>query len=665
MVRGVLEMTDHDEQGQPETLDQEQAESLQTEWGFDVQDAWTRASDFWAEFHRDVRELAKFAAGEQWTNPAQPGEIRVTMNMVPMFVRSVSNASRKNPPSIKILPGDAQASEDVAQIMDGLVEQVERSSHAPRVYTDAIESATEQQLGGWRVTIEKAKNGRYEPRLKSIRDICTFFPDPAAKEPGLVDAQWFFIRSSMDRDNYKREWPNAECSSFGADVDANEDEETIHIAEFWFKDAARGGAWSQWFVSGTEILEKNSEYPGTVFPVCLVHSRERTVDGKRRYECITRDIQDQQRKLNYVETITAKAIANPVMAKMLVTAEHIGGEYKAIWDKAHKEERLYLPVNPDPQFGPPMPIPQSPFPGELLALATSATEEMRQVLGMRDPMKDIPGSQSGKAIALQMSQTDVSTYGYHFALEMALQHCGEALLELIPIYFNYPHTRNMAGAGGQVNRVKIMTPYADGDRLKTNDLSQGAFECIVSSGPTWENRKQEINENLGKLFQANPEWMNVFGDIYISTMDFEGAKEAAARVRATIDPKILAATAQGSPEAQASLANAKAAQLEGLVDQLTQALQEVTAQRDRAMDVNEQKMSLQAAEHQHKERLAAMQSLDADRRVQVQETGKLDLEATRQDGARVLQQDKTTDHAQLMALEANMEATLGVNVHSR
>lgn len=661
-------MIDHDENEQPETLDQEQAESIKPAWSYeDIIEAWKRASDFWRDFHEDVRALARFASGDQWSTVAGEGEIRVTMNMVPMFVRSVSNASRKNPPSIKILPGDSLASEEVAQIKDGLVETVERASHASRIYTDAIEAAAEQQLGGWRVVIEEKEEGHYEPRLKALRDVTSVFIDPAAKEPGRTDAQWFFITDTMDKDNYKREWPSAEVADFGeesAPHSASTDKDSIRIAEFWFKDADRGGAWSQWFVSGDEVLERNDSYPGTIFPLCLVHSRERVVDGRLRFECITRDISDQQKKLNYVETITAKAIANPVQAKVLASEEHIGEEYLHIWNNAHKEERFYLPYSPDRNGGAPIPLQQAPFPAELIGLASQATEEMRQVLGMRDPVRDLPGSQSGKAIALQLSQTDVSTYGYHFALEMALQHCGEALLELLPYYFNYPHSRNFVGAGGQVNRVKINTLYVDGDRLKVNDLSQGSYECIVSSGPTWENKKQEIAERLGDLFKANPQWMGVFGDIYISMLDFDGAKEAAARVRATMDPKILAATAHGSPEAQMALAQNKAAQLERLVEQLTQALNQTTAQRDELAAGANLKLQMQRTELDHKERLAAMQSQDADQRAASDAANRLEVEALRQTGARALQHDKSVDAAQHMALEANLEAVTGANIHS-
>jgi hypothetical protein len=48
------------------------------------------ASDAWGDIYRDVLKFSRFAAGDQWERK-DPSKIQLTYNIVPSFVRYVSN----------------------------------------------------------------------------------------------------------------------------------------------------------------------------------------------------------------------------------------------------------------------------------------------------------------------------------------------------------------------------------------------------------------------------------------------------------------------------------------------------------------------------------------------------------------------------------------------
>ena len=600
----------------------------------------------WEDVYANVKACAAFEDGEQWAEPSQE-ELQLTYNIVPSFTNHASNIVKKCPPSIKILPSD-DGDPNNAKAYDSLIDEIERKSHATSAYTSAFEQCVATSLGMFRVVLEEvdrkdeAGNKRKEPRIRAIRDTSSVLVDPMAEQPGLVDMEWFSISSLVPKKTYKREWKGAELDDFDSQRRDWFEDDTVRIAEFWFKDYSRDGKWTQWIISGKEILHKNETYPGKYSPLCVVHGRERVYDGKRTFECMTKRIMDPQRVLNSETTAWVQSLDGVGGFEWLATAKQIGGEYQPIWDS--RKKRRYMPFNPDPAAGgAPIHAPAAAIPSALMQGSAMAAEAMQKILGIRDPMKDLPGSQSGKAIALQMSQTDVAIFGYQFALEVAKEHCGCVLVDLIPYLYNFPHVRSIRGKDGQVTKLPIMTSYREGATERINDLSQGNYEVIVSSGPTWESRKEETREMLGKLLQANPEWVEKWGDILVKALDFDGAEEAAARLRVGMDPALLEAsnpTNGGDPATMAAVLQGKLRMASAQIEQLTQALQAETAEREKLQAGIDAKMQMQQADHQHAAQMNAAKSEDQMALAQMQAQIQAILKRMDIDGRAGLQESK-------------------------
>jgi hypothetical protein len=129
-------------------------------------------------------------------------------------------------------------------------------------------------------------------------------------------------------------------------------------------------------------------------------------------------------------------------------------------------------------------------------------------------------------------------------------------------------------------------PQAQGEKPKNFDLKKGRYGVTVTIGKSYKSRAEEGADELGNLFQAQPQLFPILGDIYLKFRDFPGHLEAAARVKKLLPPPLQEQTNQPSPE-QLQQQLQQAGQM---VEQLTKALDEKT----RLLESDGQKLQMQA-----------------------------------------------------------------------
>jgi hypothetical protein len=79
----------------------------------------------------------------------------------------------------------------------------------------------------------------------------------------------------------------------------------------------------------------------------------------------------------------------------------------------------------------------------------------------------------------------------------------------------------------------------------------GRYDVVVTTGPSYLTKRQEAMDAMSQILQGNPQLWAVAGDLFVKNMDWPGAPEMAARLRKTIDPKVLADT-DNDPALQAA-----------------------------------------------------------------------------------------------------------------
>jgi hypothetical protein len=78
----------------------------------------------------------------------------------------------------------------------------------------------------------------------------------------------------------------------------------------------------------------------------------------------------------------------------------------------------------------------------------------------------------------------------------------------------------------------------DPKEVKHFDLTKGRYGVTISIGKAYKSRVEQGADELGQLFQAEPQLFSLLGDIYLKFRDFPGHTEAAERMKKMLPPPL-------------------------------------------------------------------------------------------------------------------------------
>ena len=137
----------------------------------DAKEAFDLAAEAEADNRKEALDDIRFARlGEQWPDSVKKQREReqrpcLTINRMPSFIRQVVNDARQNKPSIKCHPADDQADPETAEIINGLIRNIEYTSNADVAYDTAIENSVTCGIGYWRVKLDYAHDDTFDMDL--------------------------------------------------------------------------------------------------------------------------------------------------------------------------------------------------------------------------------------------------------------------------------------------------------------------------------------------------------------------------------------------------------------------------------------------------------------------------------------------------------------------
>ena len=146
------------------------------------------AQDAWQENQERYEEDVKFARGGiQWAEAdvekrSKEGRPALTYNRMPTFIRQVVNDARQNKPSIKVHPIDNNSDVETAEVINGLIRNIEQVSKADLAYDTAIDCAATGGVGFFRVDVDYADEDTFDMdiRINRIVNPLTVYPDPTS-----------------------------------------------------------------------------------------------------------------------------------------------------------------------------------------------------------------------------------------------------------------------------------------------------------------------------------------------------------------------------------------------------------------------------------------------------------------------------------------------------
>ena len=576
----------------------------------------TLAVAAYSESREDELDDLRFAAGSpdnHWQWPADVlatrGSVQgqtinarpcLTINKLPQHVKQVTNDQRQNRPSGKVIPADDNADVEVAEIFDGIVRHIEYISDADVAYDTACENQVTYGEGYIRLLTEYCDDDTFNQDIKigRIRNSFSVYMDPTIQDPCGADAEWCFITEDLLRDEYERQFPDAQPLSSLEQQGVGDqslsqwiNEDVVRIAEYFYAEYEKATLhlypnnitvfadspdakqmkmmgikpiktrlvnrrkikWCR--INGYEILEER-EWAGKWIPVIRVIGNEFEVDGRVFISGIVRNAKDAQRMYNYWVSQEAEMLALAPKAPFIGYGGQFEG-YESQWKTANTTNWPYLEVNPDVTDGQGavLPLParaQPPMASSgLLQAKAGASDDIKSTTGQYDSSLGATSNErSGKAILAREKQGDTGTYHYVDNLARAIRYCTRQIVDLIPKIYDTQRIARIIGVDGEANSARIDPMQQEPVRKIVDQMGTviekvynpgvGKYDVCVTTGPSYMTKRQEAMDAMSQILQGNPQLWAVAGDLFIKNMDWPGAQEMAKRFEKTIDPKLLA-----------------------------------------------------------------------------------------------------------------------------
>jgi hypothetical protein len=537
------------------------------------------------------------------------------------FIRSVVNDGRINKPAIKVHPADDKADVSTAEIINGIIRNIEYDSGADVAYDTGLDYAASCGLGYWRVGLEYAHDDTFDMdiRIQRVANPFAIYGDYASTEADSSDWLRAFVVDKMPKDVFEKKYKSKEKVDWDSEAyqgmpDEWREGDEVFVAEYWcrkevprtilllsdgtvvekewfespvpdmegvtqqaFYEAqgvtvtdereTRSYKVTQYIMNGVEVLEEN-EWAGCYIPIVPVYGEEVNVEGKRYFRSLIRDAKDAQRNFNYWRTTSTELVALAPKAPFIGKVGQFATDIDK-WQRANVESLPYIEYDDPDGAGAPQRQPFAGVPAGALQEAMNAADDMKSVIGIYDAGLGARSNEtSGIAISARKAESDTSTFHFIDNQARAIAHTGRIILELIPKVYNRPRILRVIGMDKTPQNVPVNQQVEAGiDENGMNqvfDLTVGKYDLTVDTGPSFQTKREEAAFGMTELVRAYPPAAAVIAPRLAKAQDWPEAQEIAKELA------MLSPTAGGSPESQA--AQQQIQQLSGQMQQMAQQL---------------------------------------------------------------------------------------------
>lgn len=175
---------------------------------------FARLSKQWPDAVRQQRELE--------------GRPCLTINKLAPVIRQVVNDARQNRPSIKVMPADSKADPETAELMSGLIRNIEQSSNADVAYDTGVDASVSGGFGYWAINLDYCNGIEAESDVSEMgaelfeQDIViervanqfSVYGDPDSTEADSSDWMFAFQIEKVKKKQFALKYPGATESDF-------------------------------------------------------------------------------------------------------------------------------------------------------------------------------------------------------------------------------------------------------------------------------------------------------------------------------------------------------------------------------------------------------------------------------------------------------------------
>ncbi|MDE2098392.1 MAG: hypothetical protein KGL39_14155 [Patescibacteria group bacterium] len=598
------------------------------------------AADAESEIRSEAMVDLEFWAGQQWpadieTARKNEGRPCLTINKLSDLSDKIVNEQALAQTGIEVLPEGSGASVDTAEVLQGLIRNIENQSEAQDVYDESYEIGVVSGAGYYRVTTEYADDESFNQvaRIRAIPNRFSVYLDPHSKKKDGSDAKFAFIVEDISHDEYKERYPDAEMASLvklatsGDAANGWVTKNTIRIAEYWrieyerktLKSDDAGAIRSRTVlipqvkcdtINAVQSLERY-DWVGTTIPIVKITIKQLEYDGRKKEWGLVRHARDPQRQYNYQRSAETETIALAPKAPFIVAEGQIEG-HEGKWQTANNRNWPYLEYKPSSVNGQMVPAPernQIEPPVQAISMATQqADADIKSVTGLFEPSLGMQGpEQSARAIVARQGQGALSTMTYSKALARAKKRTGRILLEIIPKIYDAPRVEQIVNPDGTTQHVGLFNSQVSGikpedvaEQLQEAqaikglyDLGKGHYSVSVQVGQSYQSKRQEAATGMMTLINSYPQIIQFAGDILARNLDWPGSQELAKRLQKMLPPQLQDA-------------NDPVAALNGLQQQMSQ-MQAINQALQQKLEAANDALQAQSVQMEGRKEIAAMQ----------------------------------------------------------
>jgi hypothetical protein len=450
---------------------------------------------------------------EQW-----PAEIKaqrerdgrpcLTINKLTAFSRQVVNDARQNKPSIKVHPADSGADPDTAEVINGLIRNIEYTSNADVAYDTAVDNAVN---GGWgyiRVGLDYAYDDSFDMDLtiERVANPLSVYGDPNSTEADSCDWLDAFVVDRQSQDQFKAQYGKTKTIADWDDSswwdETWREQNDVLVAEWWhreeseiqiaqflnvqtgalqtfsvpdieedediqlalaagllqFKRQRTGKTYKveQRIMTGAEVIRVN-KWAGCYIPIIPVYGDEYNIKGKRYFRSLIHPAIDAQRQFNYWRSASTELVALAPKTPFIGRKGAFNSDIDK-WNTANKVSHPFLEYDgADPPQRQPLDV--GPAAGALQE-ALNAADDMKSTIGLYDASLGARSNEtSGVAINARQREGDVSTFHFIDNMTRAIRHTGRVLIDLIPKVYTGERIIRVLGEDGKPQNVPLGQQY--------------------------------------------------------------------------------------------------------------------------------------------------------------------------------------------------------------
>jgi hypothetical protein len=517
---------------------------------------------------QDVREkcieATRFARvpGGQWEGATAAGTKlddqfekypKFEINKVATELNRIIAEYRNNRITVKFRPGDKEASEELANKLNGLFRADYEETDGGEACDNAFDDAATGGFGCFRLTsmlvneydpMDERQRIAIEPIYDPSRSV---WFDPDAKKYDKSDALWAFCMYSLSPEKYEAEYGKTPPASLDVTTITSWEydwfePEVVYIAKYYevrkesvdvisyrqpltgeiatydsdqiediedelaiagFQEVARRSVKRRRVyvsvVDGQNFLEKPRRIPGEHIPLIPVYGKRWFIDDIERVEGHIAKAMDPQRLYNLQVSMLADSAAQDPGQVPIFDPEQVRGLEKH-WESRGKKRPAFLVAraprdkagNPT---GPAAPGSFTPAPQLSPAIATMlqlTSSDIQEVTGGSQAMQQMPSNIAQETVNNLMNRSDMASFIYLDNMAKSLKRAGEIWLSMAREVYGSEREVRVVNEDGTDDIALMNAQVVDrqtGRVVALNDLSTGRYDVTVDVGPSYTARR--------------------------------------------------------------------------------------------------------------------------------------------------------------------------------